>query len=117
MWPELTTYAVLPSGEMSTSRIQPTRPRAHGWSTELWTLERIGLLLQRQFGVSYHPGHVWRILRSLGWSLQRPATRARERDEKAIEGWKKQAWPRLKKTPEGSSTSSSSTKAASRKDP
>ncbi len=72
-------------------------PQAHGWSTELWTLERVAELIKRMTGVRYHKGHVWRVLRSLGWSLQRPTTRARERDEQAILEWKKRDWPRLKK--------------------
>ena len=82
-------------------------PKAFGWSSEIWTLERIGIVLQRLHGVSYHPGHLWRVLGAMGWSPQRPATRARERDEDAIEGWKKQVWPRLKKTAGGRPTSSS----------
>jgi transposase len=73
-------------------------PQAHGWSTDLWTLERASALIERLFGVHYHPGHVWRVLRAMGWSLQRPTTRARERDEEAILRWKKRTWPRLKKT-------------------
>jgi transposase len=80
-------------------------PKAHGWSSEIWTLERIGIVLRRLHGVSYHTGHLWRVLGSMGWSPQRPATRARERDEDAIEGWKKRGWPRLKKTPVGRPTS------------
>jgi transposase len=71
---------------------------AHGFVTDLWTLPRIAELIQRLFGVHYHPGHVWRVLRGLGWSLQRPTTRARERDEEAIIRWQKTTWPRLKKT-------------------
>jgi len=81
--------------------------KAHGWSSEIWTLKRIGIVLHRLHGVSYHAGHLWRVLGSMGWSPQRPATRARERDEDAIEGWKKHDWPRLKKTPADRSTSSS----------
>lgn len=72
---------------------------AHGYSSELWTLERITQVIERVADVSYHPGHVWRVLRSLGWSLQKPTTRARERDEVEIARWKKVEWPRLKKTP------------------
>jgi transposase len=49
-------------------------------------------------GVRYHVGHVGRILRRMGWSLQRPTTRARERDEEAIRSWVKVRWPDLKKT-------------------
>lgn len=72
---------------------------AHGYSTDLWTLPRMAAVIERETGERYHPGHVWRVLRGLGWSLQRPARRARERDEQAIESWRKRSWPRLKKTP------------------
>jgi transposase len=61
-------------------------PRAHGWASDRWTLERIGTLIWRHFGIRYHPGHVWRILRSQGWSVQR-LVRPRARDEAA--GWKR----------------------------
>lgn len=72
--------------------------QAHGWSSDLWTLERIAKLIQLLFGVRYHRGHVWKLMREMGWSRQRPARRARERDEAAIVRWKKVTWPRLKKT-------------------
>lgn len=74
-------------------------PQAHGFASELWTLERIARVISRVGGVDYHPGHVWRILRRLGWSVQKPTTRARERDEVQIARWKKHTWSRLKKTP------------------
>lgn len=73
--------------------------QAHGFNSELWTLERVAQVIQRVADVHYHPGHVWRVLRKLGWSLQKPTTRARERDEVEIARWKKTVWPRLKKTP------------------
>lgn len=91
--------------------------QAHGWSTDLWTLERIVKLIHALFDVQYHPGHMWKLLRRMGWSLQRPARRARERDEEAIVRWKNKTWPRLKKTPDAPAPSSSWTKAASPKDP
>jgi transposase len=72
---------------------------AHGFNSELWTLERVAQVIERVADVHYHPGHVWRVLRALGWSLQKPTTRARERDEREIARWKKTVWPRLKKTP------------------
>lgn len=74
-------------------------PQAHGFASELWTLERISQVIARVSGVEYHPGHVWRILRRLGWSVQKPTTRARERDEVEIARWKKHTWSRLRKTP------------------
>jgi transposase len=72
-------------------------PEALGHTTPLWTAERVAALIQQQCGVRYHPGHVGRILRRLGWSCQRPTGRAVERDEAAIRHWKKVRWPQLKK--------------------
>lgn len=89
-------------------------PRTLGYRTELWTLPRVAELIQRITDVRYHPGHVWRVMRQLGWSLQKPTTRARERDEEAIERWVKTTWPALKKTPHAKQRlSSSSTRAGS----
>lgn len=89
-------------------------PLAFGYATELWTLPRVAALIQRLSGVRYHPGHVWRVMRQLGWSLQKPTTRAKERDEPAIQRWVKTTWPALKKTPHAAGRrSSSSTRAAS----
>ena len=73
-------------------------PAAHGFATDLWTLPRIAAVITRLTGVRYHPAHVWRILRGLNWSLQRPARQARERDEAAIRRWRRQRWPQVKKT-------------------
>lgn len=89
-------------------------PRAHGYATELWTLPRIRDVIERTTGVHYHPGHVWKLMRKLGWSLQKPTTRARERDETAIRHWVRHGWPAVKKTPNAKGPrSSSSTRAAS----
>jgi transposase len=90
-------------------------PNAHGYVTDLWTLPRIRDVIERVTGVRYHEGHVWRVMRQLGWSLQKPTTRARERDEEAIRRWVRERWPQLKKTPHaGEPASSSSTRAGSR---
>lgn len=75
-------------------------PLAHGFTTDLWTLPRVAKVIEQLTRVRYHSGHVWRILRRLGWSLQRPMRRAKERDEKAIRRWVSEEWPRVKKTPE-----------------
>jgi transposase len=74
-------------------------PQALGYETSLWTAKRVVHLIEQESGVSYHPGHVWRILRQLGWSCRRPAGRALERDEKAIARWKQERRPELKKRP------------------
>lgn len=73
--------------------------RSHGFSTDLWTLPRVAEVIAREFQVDYHPAHVWRILQGCGWSCQKPERRARERDEAAIEAWRKDRWPHIKKRP------------------
>lgn len=93
-------------------------PRANGYPTELWTLARVAEVIEATTGVSYHPGHVWRLLHQLGWSRQRPARRALERDDEAIATWVAKDWPRVKKTPAaGGPGSSSKTSRASRSSP
>jgi transposase len=74
-------------------------PEALGYETGLWTAWRVADLIERECGVRYHTGHVWKVLKNLGWSCQRPTTRALERDEDAIRRWKKRRWPELKKKP------------------
>jgi transposase len=74
-------------------------PRAAGFRTDLWTLSRVAQVIESHYGVKYHPGHVWRILRNMGWSPQKPERRARERDEEAIERWREEEWPRIEKKP------------------
>jgi transposase len=73
--------------------------RAYGYSTDLWTCPRVAGVIHRQFGVRYHVDHIGRLLHALGWSPQKPERRARERDEKAIQRWVKETWPRIKKKP------------------
>jgi transposase len=70
---------------------------AHGYATELWTLPRVAQLISKVTGVDFHPGHVWRILRKMGWSLQKPALQARERDDAKVQQWIKQDWEEVKK--------------------
>jgi len=78
-------------------RILLQGPLKHGYRTDLWSLPRVAEVIKKTTGESYHPGHVWRILRRLGWSPQRPTTRAKEKDEKAVQRWIRSQWPRIKK--------------------
>jgi transposase len=72
---------------------------ANGYATDVWTLPRVAEVIQRLTGVSYHPGYVWYLLRDqLDWTWQRPARRAVERNEEAIEQWVNKRWPQLKNT-------------------
>lgn len=87
---------------------------ANGYRTELWTTARIAEVIERAFRVSYHRDHIGRLMRTLRWSYQKPDRRALQRDEQAIEQWKRKEWPRIKKTLRGwAPTSYSSTNRAS----
>ena len=61
---------------------------AHGFRGDVWTCERVAIVIRKEFGVSYHPAHVSRLLKALRQSLQKPQRRANQRDEEAIEHWK-----------------------------
>ncbi|MDQ5828430.1 MAG: winged helix-turn-helix domain-containing protein, partial [Actinomycetota bacterium] len=67
--------------------------QAHGFRGEVWTCERVTIVIRKEFGVSYHPAHVSRLLKALRQSLQKPQRRANQRDEEAIEHWKEKKWP------------------------
>jgi transposase len=70
--------------------------QAHGWPNGLWTTARVAELIRRHFGIGYHPDHVGRFLRQrLGWSVQMPRRRARERDAAAIRHWQAVEFPRI----------------------
>jgi transposase len=74
---------------------------AAGFATERWTLRRIAALIEREFGVHYHPRYLERPLKAHGFSVQHPATRAKERDELVIAVWPKRDWVVLKRRPSG----------------
>ena len=70
---------------------------AHGFRGDVWTCERVAIVIRREFGVSYHPAHVSRLLKKSRLSLQKPERRAEQREEEAIDNWKEKKWPSLKK--------------------
>jgi transposase len=83
-------------------------PERLGYETPLWTCPRVTHLIEKNFKVKYHPGHVWRILRQLNWSVQQPIGRALERNEGVIDQWKHRRWPEIKKKPRKRAGQSSS---------
>ena len=86
--------------------------RKAGYESDLWTCPRIAGVIFEQFGVVYHRDHIGRLLRTLGWSPQRPQRRAAERNEERIQGWIREDWPRIKKKrPAAKRGSRSSTRA------
>jgi transposase len=72
---------------------------ASGFESDLWTCPRVAQVIRHQFGIVYHVDHIGRLLRSLGWTPQRPTRRALERDEAGIQLWTKRQWPQVKKKP------------------
>jgi transposase len=72
-------------------------PLAAGYRTDMWTLQRVAEVIDRQFGIRYHPSHVWKLLASMKWSCQKPERRALQRDEEKIAHWKRYQWPHIKK--------------------
>jgi transposase len=81
---------------------------AAGFDSDLWTLARIAEVIEQTTGVAHHPGHVWRILKAMRWSLQRPARKAVERNEAEIARWVAEEWPRIVQTPERAEPGSAS---------
>jgi transposase len=81
---------------------------AQGYPTDLWTTQRIADVIEKRFGVSFHRDHIGRLMKSLGWSHQKPERKALERDEERIRKWKAEAWPRIKKMPRTWAPTSSS---------
>lgn len=70
-----------------------------GFQGDVWTQPRIAALIRDQFGVSYDPSQVGRILKASGWSSQKPVHRATQRNEAAIRRWQEERWPQVKKRP------------------
>ena len=69
---------------------------AHGWSNQLWTARRVTILIERHFGIQYHPEHVRKLLKQrLHWTSQKPQKRARERNDQEVEWWIAEEWPRV----------------------
>ena len=74
-------------------------PVAYGLNTGVWTSPVLAGVIQEEFGVAYHPGHVRKLLHRLGCSVQRPTTRLVQADPKAQHKWIRYTYPNLKKTP------------------
>jgi transposase len=69
---------------------------AHGFPNELWTAARVAQVILRHFAVKYHPDYVRRLLRRrLNWTSHKPQRRARQRNDKEVERWKADEFPRI----------------------
>jgi len=81
------------------SDILDSGPVAHGLNTGVWTSPLIAQIIEEEFAVRYHPGHVRRLLKQLNFSVQRPKTRLVQADPKKQNRWIRYTHPNLKKTP------------------
>jgi transposase len=81
---------------------------AFGFRGQVWTTGRVAAVMKRELGISYHPSHWSRLLSRLKYSVQKPEQRASQRNEAAIQRWKDEQWPALKKKPSRKSARSSS---------
>ena len=70
---------------------------AYGFRGQVWTRALVAVIIRLEFGVSYHPVHVGRLLKAIRWSPQKPMRRARQRNEAAIARWRDETWPAIKK--------------------
>jgi transposase len=73
------------------------KPTAHGFRTDLWTARRVAELIRRRFGVAFHPSYLREWLTKRGYSPQRPARKARQRNDEAMAGWVANDWSRIQK--------------------
>src|SRR5262249_10773515 len=72
---------------------------AYDFVGDVWTTKRIAAVIKRVFGVSYHPAHVSRLMRQIGWTVQKPLLRASQRDETKVRAWRDEHWPALSAKP------------------
>ncbi|MER7773373.1 winged helix-turn-helix domain-containing protein [Kitasatospora sp. NPDC096140] len=118
-WREGGTAALRSSGPASVPKLSVAQfaeleaelgkgPAAHGFEDQRWTLVRVQAVIGRRFRMTLSIATVWRLLKRHGWSWQAPARRALERDERAVELWKQEVWPRVKASRRRSEPGSSS---------
>jgi len=72
-------------------------PTTYGYTTDFWTIDRIRAVAKKKLGVTLALKRTWLTMIDLGFSVQKPERRAKERNEKAITDWKLTEFPKLKK--------------------
>jgi transposase len=72
-------------------------PTKHGFRTDLWTARRVAELIHTKFGVRFHPNYLREWLTKRNYTPQKPARRARQRDQAAIDRWVAEDRPRIQK--------------------
>ena len=73
-------------------------PVAYGYISGVWTSPMIARVIQDEFSVTYHPGHVRKLLHQFGFSVQRPKRKLMKADPSKQDRWHRHTYPNLKKT-------------------
>jgi len=71
-------------------------PTAYGFLSGVWTSPMIAWVIEEEFGVRYHPGHVWRLLQQLGFSVQKPRNVMIRADTAAQQRWSRSVYPAIR---------------------
>ncbi len=74
-------------------------PVAYGLNTGVWTSKIVKNIIDMEFGINYHAGHVRKMLKKLGFSVQRPSYKLVKGDPKEKNKWVRYTYPKLKKKP------------------
>ncbi len=83
--------------ECQLCEILDSGPVAYGFMSAIWTSPMIARVIKEEFGIAYHPGHVRKLLKKLGFSVQRPKRQLAKADPILQDRWRRYTYPRLKK--------------------
>ena len=90
--------ALTEANKQALSDIIDSGPVAYGYISGVWTSPMIARVIRDEFGVTYHPGHVRKLLHQLGYSVQRPKRKLMRADPEKQDRWHRYTYPNLKKT-------------------
>lgn len=85
--------------QLALADIVESGPVAYGFDCGVWTSPRIARVIQEEFGIEYHPGHVRKLLHRMGFSVQRPRRVLVRANPTKQDRWHRYDYPRLKKRP------------------
>ncbi|HDH00350.1 MAG TPA: IS630 family transposase [Nitrospirae bacterium] len=91
--------ALTENGKEQLRDIVDSGPVAYGLQTGVWTSPIVAQIIEEEFAVHYHPGHVRKLLKEMGFSVQRPTTKLMQADPKKQNKWIRYTYPNLKKKP------------------
>jgi hypothetical protein len=78
--------------------IVDSAPVAYGLATGIWTSPMLAWVIEEEFGVQYHLGHVHKLLHAVGFSVHRPRRVLARADAAAQDQWHRRTYPALKKS-------------------